>query len=114
MNQAAKLAASRAIAAIALCLAGANLASPAATPQAPQSVVKDFMFQPTTLTIPVGATVTWTNKDDEPHTVRSDTGLFKSTAMDTNESYSFTFAKPGTYHFTCSIHPRMVGTIVVQ
>jgi plastocyanin len=77
-------------------------------------VVKDFMFSPTTSTVRAGSTVTWTNLDDEPHTVLSDTGLFKSGAMDTNESFSFKFDKPGTYHFTCSIHPRMVGTIVVQ
>jgi plastocyanin len=77
-------------------------------------VVKDFMFSPTTSTIRAGSTVTWTNLDDEPHAVLSDTGLFKSGAMDTNETFSFKFDKPGTYHFTCSIHPRMVGTIVVQ
>ena len=77
-------------------------------------VVKDFMFQPASLTVTVGSTVVWANVDDEPHTVVSDTGLFRSGAMDTNESFSFKFAKPGTYHFTCSIHPRMVGTIVVQ
>jgi plastocyanin len=77
-------------------------------------VVKDFTFSPTPLTIKAGATVTWTNLDDEPHSVVSDTGLFKSGGMDTNESFSFRFDKPGTYHFTCSIHPRMVGTIVVQ
>jgi plastocyanin len=77
-------------------------------------VVKDFMFSPTTSTVRAGSTVTWTNLDDEPHTVQSDTGLFKSGAMDTNETFSFKFDKPGTYHFTCSIHPRMVGTIVVQ
>jgi plastocyanin len=77
-------------------------------------VVKDFMFMPTPLTVKAGSTVTWTNMDDEPHTVVSDTGLFKSGGMDTNESFSFKFDKPGTYHFTCSIHPRMVGTIVVQ
>jgi plastocyanin len=77
-------------------------------------VVKDFMFSPTTSTVRAGSTVTWTNMDDEPHTVQSDTGLFKSGAMDTNETFSFKFDKPGTYHFTCSIHPRMVGTIVVQ
>jgi plastocyanin len=77
-------------------------------------VVKDFMFMPTPLTVKAGSTVTWTNQDDEPHTVVSDTGLFKSGGMDTNESFSFKFDKPGTYHFTCSIHPRMVGTIVVQ
>ena len=77
-------------------------------------VVKDFMFMPTPLTVKAGSTVTWTNMDDEPHTVVSDTGVFKSGGMDTNESFSFKFDKPGTYHFTCSIHPRMVGTIVVQ
>jgi plastocyanin len=77
-------------------------------------VVKDFTFKPTPVTVKAGATVTWTNMDDEPHTVVSDTGVFKSGGMDTNESFSFKFDKPGTYHFTCSIHPRMVGTIVVQ
>ena len=77
-------------------------------------VVKDFAFAPTPLTVKAGSTVTWTNMDDEPHAVVSDTGLFKSGGMDTNESFSFKFDKPGTYHFTCSIHPRMVGTVVVQ
>jgi plastocyanin len=76
--------------------------------------VKDFMFMPTTLTIGVGAKVTWVNKDDEPHTVVSDTGAFRSGAIDTDESFSYKFDQPGTYHFTCSIHPRMVGTIVVK
>ena len=88
--------------------------SVAETADATKIVVKDFMFVPTPLTVKAGATVTWTNMDDEPHTVVSDTGLFKSGGMDTNESFSFKFDKPGTYHFTCSIHPRMVGTIVVQ
>ncbi len=77
-------------------------------------VAKDFMFNPTPLTVKVGSTVTWTNKDDEPHTVVSDTGVFKSGGMDTNESFSYKFDKPGTYHFTCSIHPRMVGTVIVE
>jgi plastocyanin len=77
-------------------------------------VVKDFMFMPTPLTIKAGSTVTWTNTDDEPHTAVSDMGLFKSGGMDTNDSFSFKFDKPGTYHYTCTIHPRMVGVIVVQ
>lgn len=77
-------------------------------------VVKDFMFAPNSLTVKAGATVSWINADDEPHTVVSDTGMFRSGAMDTNESFAFKFDKPGTYHFTCSIHPRMVGTIVVE
>ena len=89
-------------------------ASNADTADPTRIVVKDFMFAPVSLTVKAGSTVTWANMDDEPHTVVSDTGLFRSGAMDTNESFSFKFDKPGTYHFTCSIHPRMVGTIVVQ
>jgi plastocyanin len=77
-------------------------------------MAKDFMFAPTSLTVTAGSTVTWRNNDDEPHTVVSDTGLFRSGAMDTNESFSFRFDKPGTYRYACSIHPRMVGTIIVQ
>jgi plastocyanin len=88
--------------------------STAETADPTKIVVKDFMFMPTPLTVKAGSTVTWTNMDDEPHTVVSDTGLFKSGGMDTKESFSFKFDKPGTYHFTCSIHPRMVGTVVVQ
>jgi plastocyanin len=86
----------------------------AETSNSAQIVAKDFMFSPTPVTVKAGSTVTWTNKDDEPHTVVSDTGVFKSGGMDTNESFSYKFDKPGTYHFTCSIHPRMVGTVVVQ
>jgi plastocyanin len=52
--------------------------------------------------------------DDEPHNVVSDTGMFRSGGIDTNERFSFKFDQPGTYHFTCSIHPRMVGTVIVQ
>jgi plastocyanin len=87
-------------------------ASEAAAPS--KIEVKDFMFSPTTLTVEAGTQVSWVNKDDEPHTVVSDTGLFRSGALDTDESFSFKFDKPGTYHFTCSIHPRMVGTIIVK
>ena len=86
----------------------------AATSDPTRIVVKDFMFAPNALTVKAGATVTWANMDDEPHTVVSDTGMFRSAAMDTNETFSFKFDKPGTYHFTCSIHPRMVGTVVVE
>jgi plastocyanin len=77
-------------------------------------MAKDFMFAPTSLTIKAGSTVTWTNHDDEPHTVVSTEGLFRSGALDTNESFSFRFEKAGTYRYACSIHPRMLGTIVVQ
>ena len=92
----------------------ATSASTADAPDPTRIVVKDFMFMPSSLTVKAGSTVTWANMDDEPHSVVSDTGLFRSGAMDTNESFSFKFEQPGTYHFTCSIHPRMVGTIVVQ
>jgi plastocyanin len=88
--------------------------STADTPDPNRILVKDFMFMPNTLSVKAGSTVTWANMDDEPHAVVSNTGLFRSGAMDTNESFSFKFDTPGTYHFTCSIHPRMVGTIVVQ
>jgi plastocyanin len=99
---------------VALAAMEAYIPSVAETPDPVQIVAKNFMFSPTPLTVKVGSTVTWTNKDDEPHTVVSDTGEFKSGGIDTNESFSYKFDKPGTYHFTCSIHPRMVGTVVVQ
>ena len=98
----------------ALAAAAACLPSASQTADPHRIVVKDFMFVPAALTISTGSTVTWTNLDDEPHTVTSDAGLFKSGAMDTNESFSFRFDRAGTYRFTCSIHPRMVGTIIVQ
>jgi plastocyanin len=77
-------------------------------------VARGFMFAPASLTVPAGSTVTWTNHDEEPHTVVSAEGLFRSGALDTNDSFGFKFDKPGTYHYICSIHPQMVGTIIVQ
>src|SRR5437667_9351516 len=74
----------------------------------------DFMFAPASLAVRAGATVPWTNSDDEPHSVVGEAGLFRSGALDTGESFSFRFDRPGTYRYTCSIHPRMVGTIVVD
>ena len=102
------------VVAAAVCLALMSMSSSASPQDSATIVVKDFMFEPTSSTIKAGTTVTWLNKDDEPHTVVSDNGLFRSAAMDTNESFSFEFDQPGTYHFVCSIHPSMVGTIVVQ
>jgi len=105
----------RAVAAAAvLWLFAAGLPAGAAPPDSAQIVIKDFMFAPDSLTIKAGTMVTWSNKDDEPHSVVSDTGLFRSGAKDTDETFSFRFDKPGTYHFTCSIHPKMVGTIIVE
>lgn len=75
--------------------------------------IQDFSFQPVSLNVPLGATVTWTNKDEEPHTVYSTDDVFKSKALDSDEAFSFTFKKAGTYKYFCSVHPKMVGTIVV-
>ena len=77
--------------------------------------IDNFSFGMATLTIPAGAKVTWTNRDDIPHTVVStDNLLFKSPALDTGEKFSYTFTKPGTYTYFCSIHPKMTAKIVVQ
>ncbi len=87
-------------------------AAPAA--EANTIVLKDFHFSPMALTVPAGATVIWKNLDGEPHTVVSDAGLFRSGGLDQDDSFTFKFDKPGTYRFICSIHPSMMGTIVVK
>lgn len=79
-----------------------------------QVTIRDFSFQPMTLTVSKGATVVWTNKDEEPHTVVSTDSAFKSKALDTDDQFSFTFDKQGTYEYFCSVHPRMTGKIVVK
>lgn len=78
--------------------------------------IDNFSFGPVTLTVPVGTTVTWTNRDDIPHTVVStdDQKTFKSKVLDTDEKFSFTFGKAGTYPYFCSIHPKMTGKVIVQ
>jgi plastocyanin len=78
--------------------------------------IDNFSFGPATLNVPVGTVVTWTNHDDIPHTVVStdDSKTFKSKVLDTDEKFSFTFNKAGTYPYFCSIHPKMTGTVVVQ
>jgi plastocyanin len=76
--------------------------------------VDNFTFGPGTLTVAVNSTVTWINKDDVPHVIASNDGLFKSKTLDTDDKYSYAFTKAGTYSYYCSIHPKMVGKIVVQ
>ncbi len=77
--------------------------------------IRNFAFEPKTLTVTAGTRVVWTNRDDEPHLIRSAGNTFAaSKALDTSDSYAVTFAKPGTYAYYCSIHPMMVGTIIVQ
>jgi len=76
--------------------------------------VDNFTFGPQSLTVHVNTTVTWINRDDIPHVIVSDDGIFRSKALDTDDKYSFTFTKPGTYPYFCGIHPKMVGKVVVQ
>jgi plastocyanin len=76
--------------------------------------IDNFSFGPATLTVPVGTTVSWTNRDDIPHTVVSTDGVFKSKVLDTDEKFSFTFSKAGSYPYFCSIHPKMTGKVIVQ
>ncbi len=88
-----------------------------ASATAPAAVeIDNFDFGPRTLTVAAGTTVTWTNHDEEPHTVVSadDPKSFKSGALDTDDKFAFTFARPGTYKYFCSIHPRMTGEVVVK
>jgi plastocyanin len=111
----------------ALCLAGSASAAPADTgdaaaggtsgPSGPtyRIEIHDFAFSPKELTVPVGAHIVWTNRDDEPHTVISAAGAFKpSQALDTGDSFSAVLDKPGTYAYFCGIHPMMVGKIIVR
>jgi plastocyanin len=99
-----------------LLIAGSTRMIANAEPSAANAEVKidNFSFGPQTITVPVGATVTWTNRDDIPHTVVSTEGVFKSKVRDTDEKFSYTFAKAGTYPYYCTIHPKMTGQIVVQ
>jgi plastocyanin len=103
-------------AAVFLVSAPAGFTAKAGQAQAASAEVKidNFSFGPATLTVPSGTTVTWTNRDDIPHTVVSDDKVFKSKVLDTDEKFSYTFTKPGTYGYFCSIHPKMTGKVVVQ
>jgi plastocyanin len=92
-----------------LLLAGASAAAAADA----IVTIKNFNFA-MDVTVTPGSTVTWTNLDGEPHTVASVDGLFRSPALDQNDSFRFTFDKPGVYKYICSIHPRMKAVITVK
>jgi len=107
------------VSALALTLALTLAVSAATAPRerAPVSSevkIDNFTFEPQTLTVKAGTTVTWTNRDDIPHTVVSTDLVFKSKPLDTDESFTFTPTKPGTYGYFCSLHPKMTGKIIVQ
>ncbi len=76
--------------------------------------IENFAFAPATLTVSAGAQVTWINKDDIPHNIVEKGRAFKSKALDTGEKFSYTFDKPGTYEYLCSIHPTMTGKVIVK
>ena len=99
--------------ALSLC-AASGMAQQAAAPN--QIVIDNFAFAPAALTVSAGTPVTWINRDEEPHTVMGTDpqAAFKSPALDTNDKFTFAFAKPGTYKYFCTIHSHMVGTIVVK
>lgn len=105
--------------------AGALLAAAASEAPAKEAVVKEaansaaieihnFQFQPQTLSVTAGTTVTWTNDDTTPHTVTETNRAFHSAALDTKDTFSYTFAAPGQYVYRCTFHPMMVGRIVVK
>jgi plastocyanin len=76
--------------------------------------IDNFSFTPKSVTVKAGTTLTWTNQDDEAHTVTSTSKQFNSKPLDTGDKFSFTFTTPGTYQYFCSLHPFMTGTIVVE
>jgi amicyanin len=95
-------------------LAGKATASAQSTPETMDVKIDNFTFGPAELTVKAGTTITWTNRDDIPHTVVSSDKAFKSKVLDTDEKFSSTFRTPGTFSYFCSIHPKMTGKVVVQ
>src|ERR1700753_3092593 len=90
-----------------------SITAPAAPVAGDQVSIDGFAFAPLTLTVKAGTTVTWTNRDEEPHTVVASDGSFRSPGMGTGATYSRTFPIAGKFDYVCSIHPMMRGTVVV-
>ena len=105
-----------ALAIVQLMVAGRSRTFGAMVEDKPTAQVKidNFVFSPNPLTVAVGSTIRWTNQDDIPHNVVSDVKSFKSKALDTDDTFTYTFTKPGTYTYFCSIHPKMTGKVIVQ
>ena len=95
-----------------LTAAGEAVVAAAASPATIK--IDNFTFAPATLTVTAGTTVTWKNEDDSPHRIGDKNGTFKSAALDTDDTFSHAFAAPGEYPYICTIHPYMVGKIVVK
>jgi plastocyanin len=90
-----------------------SVTAPAAPVSGNQVNIEGFAFVPATLTVSAGTTVTWTNHDEEPHTVAASDGSFHSPGMGTGATFSHIFPTPGKFDYVCSIHPMMHGTVVV-
>jgi plastocyanin len=80
----------------------------------PRVQIKEFKFVPALLTVPVGATVTWSNRDEEAHTVTATDRAYTSTGLEPKETYAHRFTQPGTYTYFCALHPHMTATVVVK
>ena len=78
-----------------------------------QMDIKNYMFEPKDVTVHVGDKIIWTNRDQVPHTIAETDKLFRSAALDTGDSFSYTFTKPGSFHYFCTLHPMMTGTVTV-
>ena len=91
-----------------------NFAVAQAAPSEVEVKIDNFSFGPQSITVSPGTKVTWKNRDDIPHTVVSNEGIFKSRVLDTDDTFSFTFEKTGTYPYFCSVHPKMTGQVVVK
>jgi plastocyanin len=91
-----------------------NAASGAGSAASVNVTIDNFTFTPQTITVKVGTKITWTNHDDIPHSVMSENADFHSKALDTDDSFSFTPTKSGTYSYFCSLHPKMTAKVVVE
>jgi len=100
----------------AVLMQSAQTASAATSATQPAIAISHYSFQPGALTVTKGSTVTWINKDEDVHTIKSTDGpeAFSSPALDNGNRFGFTFHRAGTYHYVCSVHPYMRGTIVVR
>jgi plastocyanin len=85
-----------------------------AAPAAASVQIRDFAFAPQVLTVKPGTTVTWVNRDEDPHTVTANDKSFHSAALDTEDKFSFTFTKAGQYGYFCSLHPHMTAKVIVR
>jgi plastocyanin len=101
------------LAAFAVILGG-HSSGEGAEPSAITVKIENFSYNPNPVTVPVGATVTWVNRDIVPHDVVSDDKSFKSKLLEKNDHFAYVFSKPGTYHYVCSIHPKMTANVVVK